>query len=405
MDVTHRRNHILMLTPFLPRPGRNAGQNWMFGRIKVLAERYGVILCSFYDYEEETEAFPLLAGYCLDVKANLRRPKLIPRVWDVIPEFILHFSMDEMGVAICETLETWPVDLLLVDYLYMAQYASLAPSIPKVLVKHEFLHQTFKRYQQYASNWSDRWHWFCESLKMLPYEVNIMNSFDRVVFVSTADEKALSRFLDRAVQTTTIALSVDSDSFCPGVVTPVTEPDSLIFVGGFRHAPNVDAMIFFCMEILPLIKKEVPGVKLYIIGSYPGPEILALQEAQEGVVVTGFVEDLRPYLCPGGIFVAPLRLGTGFRGKLLEALSMEMGIVTTSIGAAGYKNAGDYMLIADTPEDFARQVIRLLRNEALRTSLGEAGRQMILNRYGWSVAKYDWYTLLDECIDSKERMR
>jgi len=155
---------------------------------------------------------------------------------------------------------------------------------------------------------------------------------------------------------------------------------SLVFVGAFPHQPNVDAMLYFCAEIFPLITRELPDVRLTVIGYDPPPAIQAL--ASESIEVLGFVPDTRPYLERAAVSIAPLRFGAGIKGKIGEAMSYALPVVTTSVGAEGFGLVpGEHLLVADTPEEFATAVLRLMRDDALYRGIASAGRTFIETRY------------------------
>lgn len=151
-----------------------------------------------------------------------------------------------------------------------------------------------------------------------------------------------------------------------------TAGHNMVFVGGFRHEPNVDAMLYFCEEVLPLIRQDIPDATLTIIGSSPPDEILAL--AGEAVRVMGFVPDTTPFLNEANVSIAPLRYGGGLKGKVGEALSHGLPVVTTRFGIEGYDlTPGVNVLIGDTAAEFANHVTGLFKDNALRRSIGQAG--------------------------------
>jgi glycosyltransferase involved in cell wall biosynthesis len=144
-------------------------------------------------------------------------------------------------------------------------------------------------------------------------------------------------------------------------------------------------MLYFLDEIFLLILKEIPDLKLYIIGSRPPKKLQ--QRASENVIITGFVDDVRPYVARASVYVVPLRMGGGTRLKVLEAMAMKKPIVTTSIGCEGIDVRHDEsVLIADDPMTFARQVIELLRSQALR-------QRLVRNGYDVARTCYDWNTI------------
>jgi glycosyltransferase involved in cell wall biosynthesis len=146
---------------------------------------------------------------------------------------------------------------------------------------------------------------------------------------------------------------------------------------------NVDGIRWFCKEVLPIVRACRPDVVFQIVGGYPTKEVQQLA-IPDHVDVTGFVEDVRPYLRAATAVVVPLQVGGGTRLKILEALAMGKVVVTTSIGTEGIKAIpGEEILVADHPGEFAKQIVRALNNPALRSQVGIAGRRLVEKRYSW----------------------
>ena len=161
---------------------------------------------------------------------------------------------------------------------------------------------------------------------------------------------------------------------------PFCERQGLLFIGSFLHPPNQDAVTYFVRDVFPLIRREVPDVPLFIVGSDPNEDVKAL--ASGGVVVTGWVPDVAPYLESARVFVAPLRYGAGLKGKIGQSMGFGLPVVTTSIGAEGMEVAdGREVLITDDPAEFADKVVRLLREEELWAEVSE-------NAMGYIAANY-----------------
>jgi glycosyltransferase involved in cell wall biosynthesis len=162
----------------------------------------------------------------------------------------------------------------------------------------------------------------------------------------------------------------------PGNVVPRESRRDLLFVGGFSHTPNVDGMLYFCREILPLVLQKLPRTRLWIVGNAPPPEIVAL--ASDHVIVTGYALYLAPYLESALVSVAPLRFGSGMKGKIGEAMAWGIPVVTTTIGAEGMGlQDGVDAMIADTPEDFAQRIIQLHNNAGLWDSVAQNARKRV----------------------------
>jgi O-antigen biosynthesis protein len=177
------------------------------------------------------------------------------------------------------------------------------------------------------------------------------------------------------------------------LVYRVTEPKkdfherrNILFVGGFDHLPNIDAVQFFVDQILPLIIRKIPDLKFYIVGSNPPSRVLSLRS--DNVVVTGFIKDLSPYFEDCRVFVAPLRYGAGVKGKVNQSMSYGLPVVTTTIGAEGIGlTDGKDALIADEPEEFARKIEIIYKNEELWNKLSQNSIEVIEKNYSPEVIK------------------
>ena len=174
---------------------------------------------------------------------------------------------------------------------------------------------------------------------------------------------------------------------------PVTPPlparDTLhiLFVGLMHYGPNRDGALWFCKEILPLIRKQSKArCRLSIVGYGPPDEVVALAEEFDDVVVTGGVESVAPYYDDCDLVIAPIRFGGGTRIKILEAMSYQKPTVTTTIGAEGIDiKDGLNIMIGDSPESFARACVTLLENPGLRHTMGQEGRKCIEEKYSAEV--------------------
>jgi glycosyltransferase involved in cell wall biosynthesis len=149
--------------------------------------------------------------------------------------------------------------------------------------------------------------------------------------------------------------------------------------------PNEDAMLFFCRDVLPLIRAGEPAVRLTIVGRTPTPAVRKLAE-DAGVRVTGRVDDVRPYMKDAAVYIVPLRIGGGTRLKIFEAMAMGRAVVSTTVGAEGLPvTHGEHVVIADEPNTFARAVVHLMRDVERRRQLEAAARALVVARYDWSA--------------------
>jgi glycosyltransferase involved in cell wall biosynthesis len=157
----------------------------------------------------------------------------------------------------------------------------------------------------------------------------------------------------------------------------------LLFFGTLSYGPNADGLVWFCEQVLPRVRQSKPDVRLEVVGLDPPPRVTALGRLP-GVQVTGFVPDIRPKLWSATMCVVPLLAGGGTRLKILEALAAGCPVISTTVGAEGLELMdGKHLLIADDPEEFARDVVALLESDALRHRLADAGRRAVAEKYDW----------------------
>ena len=217
---------------------------------------------------------------------------------------------------------------------------------------------------------------------------------DNVMTVSDTDRTFFERFID-ARNISVIPTGVDVDYFRPGPCDQGS--DSLVFTGSMDWMPNEDAVLFFADRILPQIRSQVPGVRLHVVGRRPSKRLRDLAAKESAIEVTGTVEDIRPYVRNASVYVVPLRVGGGTRLKIFEAMAMGKAVVATSIGAEGLPvQHGENILLADDPNEFANQVVNLLRSPSVRAVLGNAARLLVEQKHNWdSVGSYFEATLRD----------
>ena len=213
------------------------------------------------------------------------------------------------------------------------------------------------------------------------YERRIYEKFDACLVVTQLD-KALLESLNPRIRCNVIPIGVDVDYFSPGALH--AQPSCLVFVSNMREPSAVAHVLDFYREIFPLILRENPDVRLYLVGR-PSREITSLS-SDPSVTVTGYVNDVRPYMAKSTVFVAPEVLGTGMKNKVLQAMSMGKPVVTTTAGARGIAaKSGEHLIVADNFDDFARETVSLLNDQSFRHRLGAHARSLMKERYSWET--------------------
>jgi glycosyltransferase involved in cell wall biosynthesis len=190
-----------------------------------------------------------------------------------------------------------------------------------------------------------------------------------------------------------------------------------VFVGTMYWPPNVDSVIHFCNDILPIARSEIPELRFDIVGLRPTRPVLNLQSAVPPVRVVGSVPDVRPYMAQSRVLVVPLRAGSGMRVKILNAMAVGIPVVTTSIGCEGidglvpvqqplsdHDNRNANIWVANSPHDFARAVVTLMRDDELASTLSYNGRQLMTQRYSWATIAQQILRVYDHIeVELKER--
>jgi glycosyltransferase involved in cell wall biosynthesis len=214
------------------------------------------------------------------------------------------------------------------------------------------------------------------------YEKRIYEKFDRCLVVTQREKEALES-LNPRIRGTVLPNGVDVDYFSPIDINE--EPASLTLLAHLYYPAAIANVVHFYNEVFPLILRENPDVKLYLVGRDPAKEITDLS-ADPSVRVTGYVNDVRPYLAKSTVFIAPETIGTGMKNKVQQAMSMGKAVVTTTIGARGIAVRNhEHLVIADTPSEFANETASLLTDQQMRAALGANARKLMEEQYSWDA--------------------
>jgi polysaccharide biosynthesis protein PslH len=237
-----------------------------------------------------------------------------------------------------------------------------------------------------------------ELLKTESYESSVCQSMDRCIVCSDVDKRYLKSLAENA-RVVTIPNGVDIDFFSSPLqedrhLKICSEANSMAFVGTLDYGPCDQGVKFFCRDIFPKIKREVPDATFLAIGRNPSKELAKIAEMTAGVTLTGWLPDVRPYVRAAKLFVVPLLSGSGTRLKILDAMAMNTAVVSTRIGAEGLETENHRnILIADDADQFAEMTIELLKNENKRKSIADEGNKLVRAKYSWQCI---WKDLLQE---------
>jgi glycosyltransferase involved in cell wall biosynthesis len=220
-----------------------------------------------------------------------------------------------------------------------------------------------------------------EAFKLKRLERRLDRHADLVIAVSDVDRDALADLCPGG-RFAVVENGVDVEAFVPDQA--VVEPDTLVWLGGFHHYANYEAVRFFLERVYPGIKRAREHVKLFIVGPGAPDRLTRLIAGDPSVALTGYVEDPVPFIQRASVFVAPILSGGGTKLKVLEAMAAGKAIVSTSLGVEGIGGRdGEHYLVADSPDLFAARVVELLADPDLRRRLGGKARQVAEDQYDW----------------------
>jgi glycosyltransferase involved in cell wall biosynthesis len=313
-----------------------------------------------------------------------------------LPEICREWYSPQMAARLAEAAQD--ADIVHIEFFQMAFYSWYVRDRPVVFTEHDTSHLSLRRsYFREWTGWS-RLLKVREWLRVLRHHREVCSSFERIVTLTRADEARLRRIVP-AGKLVHVPTGVDLGRFAfhprrggsdgeRSARSPLLDGSrrggaEIVFVGHYPHYPNEDAALWFCGEVLPILRQRRPEVRVLLVGSQPTERVRAL--AGPDVEVTGTVPDVRPYLERAAVFVAPLRLGFGVKGKVLEAFSAGAPVVATSTVAEGFPEAreGEHWLRADAPADFAREILRLIDDPELSARLARSARALVEDSYGW----------------------
>lgn len=374
---------VLFVAPYLPTPG-SGGRTRLQNVMARVARSHDVRLVGIVvpDQDRAQNPYP---GTMIPAPPPRPRPgglRGLARFYRErarsLPTFVSYLDLPEMARAVRDQCESFRPDVVFFNTTEMGLYMSHVPPGPlRALDLQDVSSRWIGRAAAEGRTSQQRALMWVELLKTRRFETRIARAAD-VVFVTSEVERAFLSGL-AGVDAVEVPNGVDAAAFVP-MPDVAEEDDVLLFVGPLTSQANDQALRWFCREVLPILARDVPGVRVDVVGAPAG------ERWPERVRLLGRVDDVRPHLARAPVSISPIRVGSGTRYKILEALSMERAVVSTAIGAEGLGvRDGEHLLLADDAERFAAACARALRDPALRASMGRAGRAHVAARYDWSI--------------------
>ncbi len=410
-----KKPKILYLCHRIPYPPNKGDKIRSYNQVRFLAKHADLDLITLADDPEDFVHESILAEMCRRVKVfplkkfpakvrgilNLLKGRSISQGYFYHPDF-------EQAVDAWILSESYDAVICFSSPMagYLMKIISDSELPPSTRLIMDFCDLDSDKWLQYAgkSSFPMNFVYRVEGRRLLAFEKMVSKAFHHSVFVSATEADLFLKAFPRADHLTVVPNGVDYSYFDPEQVAPFEAENHpmLMFSGAMDYYANVEGVSWFVKEIFPRIRKEFPGAKFYIVGSNPDQKVKDL-EHQPGVSVTGFVEDIRQYYKAADLCVIPLTIARGVQNKILEAMSMEKPIVTTSMAVQGIEaTSGKELLVADTSEDFARIAIRLLKNPGMANDYGIEARRFIRKNHDWnSILELFYSTLFRPGIKNK----
>jgi sugar transferase (PEP-CTERM/EpsH1 system associated) len=369
---------ILFLTSRLPFPPDRGDKLRTFQFLRLFARDHEVTLLSFIENEKERQLAKKLADYCknihlLPLPAWKSGKNVIANFWQALPLQTLYYQSWQMQEVVENLLSTSSFDVAYLHLFRMAQYLENHAEIYRILDLTDLVSYEIRNSIPYQSTIWQLIYRF-ELPRIVQYEKRITTLFDEVWFISQRDRALL---LEDRQQINSQVVPHGTSEIFTSVKQDLTGPLKILFVGNLEVWHNVDAVTYMAEQIMPLLLQAAPGLEFQIIGAGDKRKVLAL-DTLPGVCVVGYVSDLKTVFRQNAIAVAPLRFSAGVQNKVIESMSAGLPVVTTSNVNAGLDALPERdLLVADNAQDFAYQVLRLVRDGIFRQRLGEAGRAFV----------------------------
>jgi polysaccharide biosynthesis protein PslH len=387
--------NILYLVHRLPFPPNKGDKVRSYHLLKHLAARHRVFLGTFVDDPEDQAHVETVRSICAELHVSALNPRMaklrsLAGLLDGRPLSLAYYADRAMRAWVAKTQAKQSIDATVVFSSAMGQYADNPTGASGAPMLVDFVDVDSTKWAQYASQhrWPLSWVYEREGVQLLAYERELA-SRARMSFFVTENEAALFKRLAPECANSVRAISngVDADFFSPEPErqNPFS-PDELpiVFTGAMDYWPNIDAVTWFAADMLPQLVQAHKRIRFYVVGRSPAPAVRAL--ASQGVIVTGTVPDVRPYLQHAAVVVAPMRVARGVQNKVLEAMSMGRPVVAArdcvdAISAVD----GKELLAATTAVQYVEAVRRLLEHAELADRIGAAGRACVVDSFSWDA--------------------
>ena len=375
---------IFVLLPRIPWPLEKGDKLRAFNQIKQLAKNNDVVLCALNDKKSnKKEAFKALQPYCISVTfIDINKISILLNIakafFKGLPLQCGYFYNRKAHKKIQSLIKKHKPDMLFGQLLRVAEYIRYEKT-PKSIDYQDVFSMGMKRRKEIAPFYMKPF-FNMEYKRLKRYEHDIFNDFDIKTIISEQDRNFIDHHKNNEILI--VPNGVDHEYYTP---RECEKKYDIVFTGNMAYAPNVNAVEYLANDILPLVWKELPETKLYVAGATPDPRVK--KTASDKIIISGWIDDMRNAYAQSKIFIAPMRIGTGLQNKLLEAMSMKLPCITTSLANNPLgAEVGKEILVGNNEQELANHIISLLTDKEKANTMAQNGYDFVRRVYDWSEA-------------------
>lgn len=423
---------LLFLTSRLPYPTSSGRKNVMFYYCKYLKEMYGyeIINVSFLESGDDISLKPdfISKTYVIQSPGGKEKLKNLINYTILKKKLPMQVSLFLSNVAkekIDEIIKLEKPDLVMCDMIRMAEYLKDV-KLPKILDMDDLLSIRYRRQldlnlrninpygaflyslprymQQILNIQFIKKSVLAEETKLLEaYELEAGGIYNSIVFVAQKEADEMNKRLNQS-KSFAVPLGVNSSYFNEVDIKKEDKvKNSLSFMGAMSVAHNETAIVHFLENIMPIIQKEIPDIKVYIIGGGVTERLKSIAKNNKNIIITGRVDDTREYIKKTSIFISPLLFGSGIKTKNLEAMAMKVPVITTTIGAESiYAKNNEDWIVEDNETIYAKKVVKLMKDEELRINISESGFKFVSENFSWDNLMKNWKFVINYTNETYE---
>lgn len=388
---------ILVVLPRFPHPIDKGDKLRAFNQIRCLSEKHEIYLFCTSDQWVGDDDYKAVEQYCKAVKVV--HYSKIRAGWNVLRAL---FSIKSLQVGYWTSKKTIKKfrkfeKKVQPDVLYSQMIRTMewvkGSKAPKVLDFQDALSKNIERRMYHSRFWWRRvLHYEFKMVRSCEYDA--FDIFDAFTIISETDKELIPH--RRSDEIVVVPNGIDTTFFAP---RNEAKDYDIVFCGNMNYPPNIDAARHLVEDIMPKVWEKKPGARVLISGTNPAREVKHL--ANERVMVTGWVDDIRTSYAKSQLFVAPMRMGSGMQNKLLEAMAMGLPCITSKLAADPLgTDFGKHLLVGENSDDFAQKVVALLDNESYRTELAQEGNRFVCDNFNWERHNETLENVLSDALNN-----